>query len=87
MDYPIQPLKRTSILSLFPTKSEIEQQIQIADPKATSQPKNTVVKKIIKYKTDKKPSAKNRFMVSNSNSSLCYCINILSILKSTITVL
>jgi hypothetical protein len=70
MDYPIQPLKRTSILSLFPTKTEIEQQIEIVDPKAASQPKSTTVKKIIKYKTDKKPLAKNRFVVSNSNCNI-----------------
>ena len=70
MDYPIQPLKRTSILSLFPTKSELEQQPQISDPKIVIQPKNTVIKKNIKYKTDKKTSAKNRFMVSSLSSSI-----------------
>jgi hypothetical protein len=67
MDYPIQPLKRTSIISLFPTKSELEQLNKIVDPKIAPnpQPKSTIPKKIIKYRTDKKTSAKNRFMVNN----------------------
>jgi hypothetical protein len=60
MDYPIQPLKRTSIISLFPTKSELDQLNKVADPKVVPnpQPKNTIPKKIIKYRTDKKTSAK-----------------------------
>lgn len=52
MDYPIQPLKRTSILSLFPTKSEAELNIQNRENKIAICPKPLIVKKNIKYKTD-----------------------------------
>jgi len=66
MDYPIQPLKRTSIMNLFPTKAEIEQQAQASENKPIVHPKQTVVRKNIKYKTDKtKMTAKNRFMIND----------------------
>lgn len=59
MDYPIQPLKRTSIMSLFPTKAEIESQNNVVENKIAVISKTNIVKqKNIKYKVDKKGSAK-----------------------------
>jgi hypothetical protein len=77
MDYPIQPLKRTSIISLFPTKSELEQLNKVVDPKTAPNPppKSTIPKKSIKYRTDKKTSAKNRFMVNNLRKCSCIIIS------------
>ena len=66
MDYPIQPLKRTSIMNLFPTKIEVEQQALQIEQKPAAAPKHNVVKKTIKYKTDKiKTQAKNRFVIND----------------------
>mmetsp|Transcript_33688 Transcript_33688/g.38789 ORF Transcript_33688/g.38789 Transcript_33688/m.38789 type:complete len:87 (-) Transcript_33688:233-493(-) len=44
MDYPIQPLKRTSIMSLFPTKSEIEVQTPVVENKIAVINKPAIVK-------------------------------------------
>ncbi len=65
MDYPIQPLKRTSIMNLFPTKLELEQQVQNPEQKVAVVQKQSLVRKNIKYKTDKvKTTAKNRFVIN-----------------------
>ena len=65
MDYPIQPLKRTSIMNLFPTKAELEQQALQAEQKAAPVVKPNIIKKAIKYKSDKvKPLSKNRFVIN-----------------------
>lgn len=69
MDYPIQPLKRTSILSLFPTKSEIEAQNAQTENKVALAAKPNVVKKSIKYKMDKNRMAKNRFVINDVKPS------------------
>lgn len=69
MDYPIQPLKRTSIMSLFPTKSELENQTSPTDNKITVANKTNIVRKTIKYKADKKGLAKNRFMINDIKPS------------------
>lgn len=69
MDYPIQPLKRTSIMSLFPTKSELENQTSPTDNKITVVNKTNIVRKTIKYKVDKKGLAKNRFMINDIKPS------------------
>ena len=69
MDYPIQPLKRTSILSLFPTKSELEAQKLQAETKALAPVKPSVIKKSIKQKMDKKGVAKNRFIINDVKPS------------------
>lgn len=63
MDYPIQPLKRTSIMSLFPTKAELEVQNN-TENKITVINKSNIVRKNLKYRVDKKSSAKNRFMIN-----------------------
>lgn len=66
MDYPIQPLKRTSIMNLFPTKAELEQQAQQEEQKATPIQKPNIIKKTIKYKSDKAKSiSKNRFVIND----------------------
>jgi hypothetical protein len=65
MDYPIQPLKRTSIMSLFPTKAEIEQQNQVVETKTPVLNKTNIVRKVAKTKSDKKSYAKNRFMIND----------------------
>jgi hypothetical protein len=71
MDYPIQPLKRTSILSLFPTKSEIEaQKAQVENKVAVVNPKPSITKKSIKYKMDRKNGiSKNRFIINDMKPS------------------
>jgi hypothetical protein len=69
MDYPIQPLKRTSIMSLFPTKSELENQTSPTENKITVVNKTNIVRKTIKYKVDKKGLAKNRFMINDIKPS------------------
>lgn len=69
MDYPIQPLKRTSIMSLFPTKSELENQTSPTENKAPVVNKTNIIRKNIKYKVDKKGLAKNRFMISDVKPS------------------
>lgn len=63
MDYPIQPLKRTSIMSLFPTKAGIEVQ-NSTENKITVINKSSIVRKNLKYRVEKKSSAKNRFMIN-----------------------
>lgn len=66
MDYPIQPLKRTSIMSLFPTRAEIEaQQNNQSEAKAVVSTKPNVIKRSIKYKIDKKNGMKNRFVIND----------------------
>lgn len=66
MDYPIQPLKRTSIMSLFPTKSEAELNIPAKENKIVVPPKPSIIRKNIKFKTDKaRTTAKNRFMIND----------------------
>jgi hypothetical protein len=69
MEYPIQPLKRTSIMSLFPTKAELENQNNPPEPKPNVVTKTCIVKKSIKYKADKKSSVKNRFMINEVKPS------------------
>ena len=71
MDYPIQPLKRTSILSLFPTKSELEaQKMQTENKVALMNPKPSTVKKTVKYKMDRKNGiSKNRFIINDMKPS------------------
>lgn len=69
MDYPIQPLKRTSIMSLFPTKAELETQNNPPEQKQNVVAKTSIVKKSIKYRADKKTSVKNRFMIHDAKPS------------------
>ena len=69
MDYPIQPLKRTSIQSLFPTRGELEAQRLQAEAKALAPVRPTVIKKSIKHKVDKKGVAKNRFIINDVKPS------------------
>ena len=56
-------------MSLFPTKSELENQTSPTDNKITVANKTNIVRKTIKYKADKKGLAKNRFMINDIKPS------------------
>jgi len=52
-------------MSLFPTKAELEQKAQQAEKKSVEVKKPNVIKRTVKYKSDKvKTIAKNRFTIN-----------------------
>lgn len=69
MDYPIQPLKRTSILSMFPTRAEIANLNKPEGEVKAAISKTHIPKRSIKFRPDKKTtSTKNRFSINDKPS-------------------